>query len=98
MPETQRFLLMKSGFQVSILFLDRHGSCDHSDSDGNLFHRRYHPYRDEKGQHQVLLCPNGLESNEWQRVFPDDPPGSWIKAFASYREGPPKRQKIAEEE
>lgn len=95
--EPRRFLLMKSGYTVSVLFLDKIGSCDHSDIDGSLFHRRFHSFRDEKGQPQALLCPNGLESHEWPRVFTDDPPGVWTKHFLAYREGPPKRNQLSEE-
>jgi len=91
MEAARRYLLMKSGYEVNILWLDDHGSCSHYDSEGSLYHSRYHMKRDEKGRVHCRICPNGLEQAEWSRVFVDDPPGSWMAQFASYREGPPKR-------
>jgi hypothetical protein len=91
MDEPRRYLLMKSGWEVSILWLDQHGSCSHSDSEGSLYHSRFHMKRDDKGRVFVALCPNGLEREEWARVFVDDPEGSWKSQFLAYKDGPPKR-------
>jgi hypothetical protein len=90
--EPRRFLLCKSGYEVNILWLDQHGSCEHTDLDGNLYHTRYHMNRDpDTGLVTCLLCPNSLEQAEWSRVFVDDPPGSWTQHFAAYKSAPPKR-------
>lgn len=88
----RRFLLMKTGFDVNVLFLDTPGSCSHTDSTGSLSHTRFHGYRDPDGKRQVVLCPNGLEASEWSRVFVDDPPGSWTTHFANYRSAPPQKR------
>lgn len=84
-------MLCKSGYDVTIFWLDSFGSCLHVDCDGNIYHTRFHPYRDEKGYVYTKLCPNGLEESEWTRVFVDDPPGSWIEAYTAYKQAPPKR-------
>jgi len=92
MTEPRRYLLMKSGYEVNVMFIDGHGTCDHIDSEGSLFHTRWHHYRDSKGLREPLLCPNGLEEREWSRVFTDDPPGSWTAQYTAYKQSPPKRQ------
>ena len=96
MTPPKRFLLMKSENTVNILWLDEAGSCQHITYDGHMYPARHHVKLDEKGQRWVTLCPNGLSTEEWRRVFVDDPPGAWLEHFNNYRMEPPKKRQYGE--
>ena len=96
--EPRRYLLCRSSGNprdVNILWLDVHGSCNryHQDFHGNLYPVRFHLHRDKDHRWYAALCPNGLASEEWDRVGVDDPPGSWRMAFVHFKnEAPPVRR------
>lgn len=81
---SNRYLLMGSGKSVNVMWLDSDGTCEakHGNKDGSISPTRFHVYNDEKGQRWPVICPNGLEPIEWDRVKVGD---NWREELVEFR-------------